>query len=242
MRPPLLILRPEPGAAATLANARAHGLDAHAFPLFAVHPLPWQPAPREDVDAVLLGSVNALRHGGAALALYRGLPAYAVGESTARAARAAGLEVAATGQGGLQQLLGALRPEHRRLLWLAGRERVELEVPPGVTVTAREVYASDPLPLPAGLAARLAAPAVVMLHSGEAAAHFAALCENAGVDRGALRLVAIGPRVAARAGTGWAMLRSAERPSDAALLALAVQMCKEAVSGSQSPEQAPEQG
>jgi uroporphyrinogen-III synthase len=228
---PVLILRPEPGAAATLAAARAMGLAARAFPLFEVRAVCWAPVSRDHVDALLLGSANALRHGGKALATYSGLPVYAVGETTADAARGVGLKVIATGRGGLQNMLDALETTHRRLLRLAGRERVELAVPRGVEVVTREVYASEPLPLPPALAALLASPALVLLHSGEAAAHFARLCDEAGIDRARIRLAAIGPRVEARAGTGWADLRSAPTPDDTALLALALRMCQEAGSG-----------
>lgn len=233
---PVLVLRPEPGAGATLAAARKAGLDAHAFPLFDIRPLPWTPPARDTIDALLLGSANALRHAGEALALYRGLPTYAVGETTAEAARAAGLEVVAAGRGGLQNLLDALRPGHRRLLRLAGRERVPLAVPNGVALHACEVYASEPRPLPAALAALLARPAIALaaialLHSGEAAARLRQLCDEAGIDRARIALAAIGPRVAARAGAGWALVRSAETPEDAALLALAARMCQEAASG-----------
>lgn len=203
------------------------GLDARAFPLFDVRALEWEPVPPGEVDALLLGSANALRHGGAALERYRGLAAYAVGETTASAARAAGFEVIATGKGGLQPMLNALSGCHRRLLRLAGRERVDLVLPDGVTMTTREVYASTPLPFPPALAQLLARPAVILLHSGEAAAHFAHECDRAGIDRGKLALASIGPRVAARAGEGWAASRSASRPSDAALLALAAQMCQD---------------
>ncbi|MCJ2184366.1 uroporphyrinogen-III synthase, partial [Novosphingobium sp. 1949] len=74
--PPILILRPEPGASASLAAARALGLDAQAFPLFTVAPSAWSAPPREAIDALLLGSANALRQAGDQLARYRGLPAY----------------------------------------------------------------------------------------------------------------------------------------------------------------------
>jgi len=228
---PVLILRPEPGASATLEAARQMGLDARACPLFAVRPLAWEPLPRAHVDAVLLGSANALRHGGPALAQYRGVPAYAVGARTAEAARAAGLDVVASGKGGLQAMLGALAPGHRRLLRLAGRERVDLELPTGVEVVLREVYASEPLALPLEIAALLSRPALALLHSGSAAAHFAHLCDVHGIDRSRLLLAAIGPRVAAQAGAGWRDLRSASLPDDAALLALASRMCQEAGPG-----------
>jgi uroporphyrinogen-III synthase len=228
---PILVLRPEPGASTTLATAQALGLDAHAFPLFAIRPLAWEPPPRTQVDAVLLGSANALRHGGAALGAYAGLPAYAVGETTAEAAREAGFVVAATGRGGLQPLLSALAPEHRRLLRLAGRERVELAIPAGVTITTREVYAAEPLPLPPALIDLLRRPVLALLHSGEAALRFTEICAAAAIDRRTVRLAAIGERVAARAGSGWGDVQCAASPEDAALLALAMRMCQEAGSG-----------
>lgn len=230
---PVLVLRPEPGASATLAAARERGLDAWAFPLFAVRALPWEPVAREGVDALLLGSANALRHGGEALARYHGLPAYCVGETTAQAARDAGLVVAATGRGGLAGVLERLAPDHRRLLRLAGRERIALAQPPGTAIITREVYASEPLPMPPGLAALLARPALALLHSGEAAARLAQLCDAVAIDRGHVHLAVIGPRVARHAGPGWAALRASARPDDAALLALAGQMCQEAGRGPQ---------
>lgn len=234
---PVIVIRPEPGAQATCASALAQGLDARSHPLFTVAALAWEPPARSDIDALLLGSANALRHGGPALDTYRGMAAYAVGEKTAQAARKAGLDVIATGRGGLQYVLARLRPEHRRLLRLAGRERVDLTLPAAVTMTTCEVYASRALPIPAGLAALLAMPAVVLLHSGEAAAHFAGECARLGLARNALHLAAIGPRVAARAGEGWATLRSADTPDDTALLALARHLCQEAGQGSATTDQ-----
>lgn len=201
------------------------GLEAVAAPLFAVRALDWEPVPREAVDAVLLGSANALRHGGDGLALYRGLPAYAVGKATAEAAQEAGFAVAAVGSGGLQSLMPLLAPDHRRLLRLSGRERVELAPPPGIAITLRETYASEPLALPVDLADRLSAPALVLLHSGEAAAHFAAEIDRAGLSRAAIHIAALAPRVAERAGSGWASLAVAASPDDAALLALAEKIC-----------------
>ncbi len=224
---PLVIIRPEPGASATLSAARAMGLDARAFPLFKVRPLDWEPVPPENIDALVLGSANTLRHGGRALARYRGMPAYAVGEKTAEAGRAAGLEIVAVGNDRLQQVMARLDPSHRRLLRLAGRERVGLSLPEGVSLTVREVYASEPQPFPRKLAELLAKPSVVLLHSGEAAAHFARGCDEAGVPRGNIALAAIAPRVAARAGEGWASLRSAPETNDTALLVMASRMCQD---------------
>lgn len=223
---PLAVIRPQPGCDATVAAARELGLDAHGFPLFTVRPLAWEAPGPASFDALLIGSANALRHGGAALAAYAGKPAYAVGETTAREARTAGLEIAGIGEGGLQALLTALKPAHRRLLRLAGREHVPLDPPPGVTIAERITYASETLPLPAGLAALLAAPCVVLLHSAEAARHFAGQCDASAIARGNIAIAALAPRVAAAAGAGWRALASAPRPRDHALLVLARQMCQ----------------
>lgn len=225
---PLFVIRPQPGCDTTVRAARALGLDAHGFPLFEVHPLAWEPPPPESFDALLIGSANALRHGGSCLAAYRGKPAYAVGESTAAAAREAGFEIAAIGDGGLQDLLARTAPIHRRLLRLAGRERVVLDLPPGLKMAERAVYASQPLPMPTQLAARLRNGGVVLMHSGEAAIHFAAECDRLGIARAKLAIAALGLRIAEKAGLGWSTIASAPSPSDKALLALASQMCQDA--------------
>ncbi len=223
---PLIVIRPQPGCAATLMAAQAFGLDARAFPLFAVRPLAWEAPPRDSFDALLIGSANALRHGGDALAGWRGTPAYAVGETTAEAARAAGLDVVATGGGGLQALVGTLKPEHRRLLRLAGRKRVALAPPPGVTLSERIVYASEAQQMPAELAAMLKKPCVVLLHSAEAAHHFAGQCDTHAIPRRRIALAALGPRIAAAVGDGWAAVTAAAAPHDNALLELAGEMCQ----------------
>lgn len=224
---PVIVIRPQPGCDATVAAARALELDARGFPLFAVRPVAWQPPPPETFDAILLGSANAPRHAGPALAAYAGKPAYAVGTVTADVAREAGLDVVVTGAGGLKAVLGHLAPEHRRLLRLSGRERVTLTPPPGTSIQERVVYASEPQPLPGALRVLLHQPALVLLHSAEAAHHFAALLDGRHIDRAPIALAALGPRVVRAAGSGWAAVRSAPAPSDAALLALAQEMCQD---------------
>jgi len=225
---PLAVIRPQPGCDATVAAAHALGLDAQGFPLFAVRPVAWVAPAADTFDAVLLGSANAPRHAGAALAAYTGKAAYTVGATTAEAARAAGLDVVASGVGGIKALLPLLRAEHRRLLRLSGRERMVLTPPRGVSIAERVVYASEPLPLPPALTQMLRQPALVLLHSAEAAHHLAALCDAHGLARGTIALAALGPRVARAAGHGWAALASASVPNDTALLALAQEMCQTA--------------
>lgn len=227
---PVIVIRPEPGNASTRAAARAMGLEALGFPLFAIAPTPWTAPPPAKIDALLISSANALRHAGEAITPLLGKPAYAVGNATAGICRAAGLTIAGIGRGDLQATLDLLAPTHRRLLRLAGRERMEITPPPGVTIVERVVYASEPKPMPGPLAllllARALPGAVVMLHSAEAARHFATECAVNGIPKSRLRLAALAPRVADAAGEGWELKASPPRPDDRALLALAAQLCQ----------------
>lgn len=222
---PLAVIRPEPGCAETLSAARALGLEAQGFPLFRVVAVAWKPPPVGNLDALLAGSANVFRQGGPALAAYRHLPVHAVGAATAAAARACGFTVATVGSGGLQGVLDGIAPG-TRLLRLAGAERVALTAPPGVTMTERTVYASTAQPMPADLARLLAAPAVVLLHSAEAARHLRAQCARLGLARGHIHLVCIGPRVAAAADGGWASVATAAAANETALLAKAAELCQ----------------
>ncbi|MBS0480891.1 MAG: uroporphyrinogen-III synthase [Proteobacteria bacterium] len=224
---PLIVVRPEPGCTATLTAARAARLEAHGFPLFEVVAKSWEvPAPSR-FDAVLGGSANAFRHAGIAITALAQLPVYAVGETTAQAAREAGFTIAATGDGGIQRLLGELRPEHRRLLRIAGEERVPLTLPKGVTMEERVVYATASRPMQPALVTLLRQPAMIALHSAEAAHHIAVQCVTQGIRRSLLRLIALSPRIASAAGDGWGEVAVAAAPNDKALLALAVQMCQD---------------
>ena len=224
----LVVIRPEPGCSATLAASRELGLEAHGFPLFRIISKSWEAPPASKIDALLLGSANALRCAGDDLARYAGRPVYVVGEATASAAKAAGFTIAASGKGGLQDVIGAIT--HKRLLRLTGEEFMRLEIPPGITLIERIVYASRAEPMLAALAEMLASPAVVMLHSAAAARHFDAECERLNLDRSQLTLAVIGPRVAEAAGPGWRMIGAAPEPSDHALLALATRLCQTAAS------------
>lgn len=229
---PALVLRPEPGNAATLSAARAAGLEAIASPLFAMRPVPWSLAAGREYDALLLGSANAIRLGGPALKHLLRLPVHAVGESTARIARAAGFAVAGTGSGGLQALLPRLVSEGRtRVLRLAGEEHVALSIPPGLQVETVVVYRAEPLELAAPAVSALARGAVAMLHSAEAARRLAALVDAQGIARGSVALACLGPRIAEAAGAGWAEVRAAPAPEDGALLAITAEMCQSLPTG-----------
>jgi uroporphyrinogen-III synthase len=220
----ILAIRPEPGCSATVAAGRAAGQEIVGCPLFEIGPVAWS-LPTDPFDALLLGSANAVLHGGQLVDNLVEKPVYAVGETTAEAARQRGFSVAAAGSGGLQALLDSLTGKPLRFLRLAGRNRVALDPPPGISIATAIVYESMALPLPESIAAALRNGALVLLHSAVAARHFAAECDRLPVQRGEIHLAALSPRIAEAAGGGWAEVRSAAEPNEAALLALARQMC-----------------
>lgn len=202
-----LVLRPEPGASATVARLAAAGVTATAVPLFSVVPVAWA-RPAGDFDALLLTSANAIRHGGDMLASVRELPVVAVGAATAAAAREAGFDVIATGDSDA----GSVAAGRGRLLHLAGRDRVALP-----DVAAVTVYASDDAPV-AARALDVAVDGVVLLHSPRAAHRFVAL--SADLPRARIRIAALSEAVAQAAGEGWADVAIAARPADDALVAV----------------------
>lgn len=222
---PVIVTRAEPGNAATVARARALGLDAFAMPLFAAVPLPWRAPAVEDYDALLLTSAQAVRLAGAELATLAALPVHAVGAATAAAAEAAGLTVAATGTSDAQALVDAMTSSEKpRILWLCGRDRSDLDAH-GARLVPLPCYAVDPVAPPRGWDRLIAAPAVILAHSARGAARIAALTAG---RRHALSLVAIGPAVAAAAGDGWGSVTVTERPDDAAMVTAAHALCQKA--------------
>jgi uroporphyrinogen-III synthase len=231
---PLVVIRPEPGCSASVAAARGARMEAHGFPLFEVAARSWEGAVANGFDALLIGSANVFRHGGPGLRALASLPVLAVGETTAEAARGAGFTVVATGSGGLQKLLDALPRDYRRVLRLAGDERIPLAVPKHLHLEERVVYASRPVPFPPELAALLRLPAIVAVHSADAARHLAAQCVSHAIRRAPLRLAALSPRIAAAAGDGWGEVAAAPLPDEKALLALARQMCQDPWPGAHS--------
>lgn len=220
----LLALRPQPGLAATLDKARAMGLAITGHPLSEIRAVGWECPDPAGIDGLLIGSANAILHGGANLARLTTKPVYAVGEATAAAARAAGLTVAMTGSGGLQGVLDAV-PSPCHLLRIAGEEHVPLTPPPGVTFAAVIAYRSAPLPLDAAAPLLASRDALVLLHSAATARHFASECDRLGIARAGITLAALGPRIADAAGAGWGAIHTANHPDEGALLQLAFDLC-----------------
>jgi uroporphyrinogen-III synthase len=216
----LVILRPEPGASATAERARAKGLEPVAMPLFKVEPVIWAAPEPGEFDALLLTSANAVRHGGEGVLSLRQLPVYAVGEATAAAAREAVFDVAASGEAGVERLLGSI-PADLRLLHLCGERRIEPQA--SQAITAVPVYRSNALPMPEefrGIEGQVAA-----VHSPRAGQRLAELADQAGIDRSTVQIAAISEAAALGAGPGWERCESAATPDEAALLALAARLC-----------------
>jgi uroporphyrinogen-III synthase len=213
---PLLILRPERGAAATAKRATAMGLSPMIRSLFAVEARAWDAPDPALFDTLLLTSANAVRYGGGAVGLYRGLPVFAVGAATAQAAREAGLADVIEGAGSAADALRSLaKAGHSRPLHLAGEDRTPYPHLP-FAVTTRVVYASKPIAiaLPTGRY-------VALLHSARAAVRFAALCPSPRL----VDSVAISATVAEAAGPGWRSVAIAALPDDNAMLELAAMLC-----------------
>ena len=208
----VVILRPEPGASATLARAEAAGVDAVAIPLFEVTPIDWIAPDAAEYDALLLTSANAVRLGGIQLGSLSNLPAYCVGAATAAAAEAAGLGIADTGKGNAADLAGRL-PQELRFLHLTGRSHRTI---PAVTQIA--VYDSVAIDPPPSLDALIGG--VAMVHSPRAGARLAELVKA----RDKIAIAAISSAAAAACGTGWRAVQSATMPTDGALLELAATM------------------
>ena len=211
----VLVLRPEPGATETLERARERGLDAIAMPLFEIESLSWTLPDPNKFDALLLTSANAVRAGGVQLSHLRGLPVHAVGEATAEAARNADFAVASTGDADVGRLLQSIDPA-LSLLHLCGEDHKEPAASQEIT----------PIPVYRSRAREIvdlgqARDAVVLVHSPRASRRFADLA----AERSSILIAAISPAAAEAVGDGWAIVESANTPTDDALLALAARLC-----------------
>jgi len=122
----LLVTRPEPDALKLRAALEERGHQATVEPLLHVSFDNADPIDLEGVQALIATSRNGLRalKSHPALAEARRLPLFAVGEATAKEARALGFEMVVTGAGTAQELVvhivSAVDPAAGLLLHLAG--------------------------------------------------------------------------------------------------------------------------
>jgi uroporphyrinogen-III synthase len=215
----VLVLRPEPGASATVERARKRGLDAAALPLFEIDPVEWEAPEAGGFDGLLVTSANAMRCGGVLLNDLRGLPVYAVGVATAEAARGAGFDVVSTGEAGVDRLLESIEPD-LKLLHLAG-ENHRIAKKPRQQITPIAVYRAR---AKEDIDASSIQDCVAMAHSPRAARRLAELVD----DKASVAIAAISRKAAEAAGEGWAAVEVAAAPNDDALLALTERLCNKA--------------
>lgn len=227
----VLVTRPEPGASETAKRLTALGHVATVLPLTRIVPLPMERLPEGPFDAIVLTSASAIRHAPAALvATIARLPAYVVGERTARAAKTAGLVHATFAGPTVAELAGMLPgvlPTPARLLYLAGRIRtgaLEHRLRPlGHEVCLVETYDTEPDPENVATAARLWANGdfdMAIVHSGESARLLADIALRAGVAPSPVRFVAISLRAAEPLVSLGLAVECAARPDEAAIMEL----------------------
>jgi uroporphyrinogen-III synthase len=215
----LLIIRPQPGADATASRARAAGFEPLVMPLFAIEPLPCPFVSPIKYDAVLLTSGNAVRAAGDMLKSLASLPFYTVGSATASALAKASLDPEYVGIEGVNALLLKARENgHRNILWLAGEDYSQPDLPLNMTLDIRFAYRSAVVSTPPDFVKNVQKVDAVMLHSSRAAQHFAVLCDSAQIRRQSIILATFSHTIAVSAGDGWADIIVSPAPNDSALL------------------------
>jgi uroporphyrinogen-III synthase len=219
----LIIIRPQPGADATAKRATALGIKTTVASLFEVRPVEWALAATRHYDALMITSANALTCGGPALGHLRDLPVLAVGKATAEHAKSSGFKIAVTGNSGVADLLEMTEAQgFRNILWLTGRDHIDITPPALVKLDRVVVYEACALPPPDTLVAELSNPAVTALHSPRAARIFNQLCDDLDIDKAQQSLVTLSPAIAQVAGNGWRAVCMADQPNDKALLSAAL--------------------
>ena len=220
----LFVLRPQPGADRTADKAGIMGLDAHIHPLFVARPIEWQPPAVADFDAVLLTSAHAVRLSGDGLLLYAGLPVYAVGQATASALQARGMEPTVTGESDGSAIAASIAADGRHaVLHLGGTTVAPIDVG-SLQISHVAVYTmagADPAP---DLANLLENDDIILVHSPRAGERLSMLLPPS--KRTELHVVAISPAALLACGVGWASGQAAQNPQDDEMLALAARLCE----------------
>lgn len=218
--PRIAITRAQPEADRTAEKLRALGADAVVAPLLEVKDRAFD-ADIAGMQALLFTSANGVR-ATARKITDRALPALAVGDATARAARDAGFQDVRSAGGDVAALSalanGSLNPKGGTLLYLSGADvaadLVGWLIAAGFTATRRIVYEARVVP---ALPAVYSQPFdIIAFHSARAARAFAAL----GAPNAArMSAACISDAVAAAAGAKvkWGRVIVASAPQDEAL-------------------------
>ena len=188
----LVVLRPEPGAGATVAAATSAGLEAVAMPLFEIAPVAWDAPDPNRFDGLLITSANALRHGGAGArrAARAGGLCGRRGDG-ARRRGSAGFVVSFVGDGGVADLLAAIDPACACSICaasIASSRRRRARRSPICPSIARSRSTCPASPQSTG--------AVVAVHSPRAGARLAELAALGRLDISTTAIAAISPQAA----------------------------------------------
>ncbi len=220
---PVLICRPRPGADTTAKRAETLGMDAIVYPLFSVEPLTWTPPAPESFDAIMLTSANALRHGGDAVKQYASLPTFAVGETTAEASEKDGFQDIRVCGPNVQALITSIHNAgYKNILHLSGHH-VRPYDPKGLNIIRLPVYHAADAGDAEELATHLTHAPIVLVHSPRAGERLAMMTTFE--QRQSISVIAISGAALEACGGDWKSTQAAEEPSDAAMLALARQIC-----------------
>jgi uroporphyrinogen-III synthase len=217
----------------SLARALAgHGHNVIHAPLLRIEPRPRVELPAFPYQAVVFSSANAARTIATHTDISRiaNVPAFAVGEQSAAAARRAGFRNVITAGGnavGLAEaLISRLQPRAGPILYLSGAD-VASDLAgrignAGFSVTRLVLYdaiATDRLPSEAEAAIRDQRGGGVLLYSPRTAAIWRDLLDRAGLAPGPLVHYCLSANVAAALAASY-KVEVAERPSEASILAL----------------------
>lgn len=219
----LVLLRPQPGNDESAARARALGIEVLQLPLFETVAVPQARLPEGPFDALLVTSANGARHGADILARFGHLPVFAVGEASARAARAHGGRTVQAGGGDAASTIPLIAAAgHRNVLHLCGEDVRDMD-PMGLAVTRHVVYRSDARDMrPFTKMLAMLPSSVIAVHSPRAGRRLNALLPPPARNH---RLVAISGAAAAACGAGWRRVHVSPSPDDTALLRLASSLC-----------------
>jgi uroporphyrinogen-III synthase len=228
----LLITRPEEDAQATAALLAARGHEATIEPLVSIQIVPGPNLDLEGVQALLVTSANGVR-AFVARDPRRHLPVLAVGDASARAARAAGFARVESASGdvvALAELVGRrLKPGDGDLIHVAGSavagDLAGMLAAAGFRCRREVLYEqarADALSADTERLLRDGGLDGVLLFSPRTGATFAALLENRGLAGTASALAAfcLSPAVAGKiTHLQWRAVRVAAEPTQDALLA-----------------------
>ncbi len=226
-----LVTRPREDAAETAELLRARGIEPVVEPMMTIAPVPGAKPEMAGVQALLFTSANGAR-AFAAVEPGRNWPVFAVGDATARAARALGFAEVASAGGDVEDLARLvaekLDPESGPLVHAAGgaiaRDLGEILGKKGFSVRRAVLYEARPVEnlSPETVAQfRDGAIGLVLFFSPRTAAVFVTLARKAAIHTALGRSAAfcLSPAVAKAAGElPWGKIASAARPALPALI------------------------